>query len=143
MTLPYYPIITGPISPYSNVAVNPEYFKPSQYFISAISLGKITTITTTASHNYVIGQLCRLLIPSINGSYQLNERKGYVINIPSATQVVLDLDSSASSTFIITTQPTQPQILAIGDISSGNINNSGNLNVSTLIPGSYQNISPL
>jgi hypothetical protein len=143
MSLPYYPIITGPIAPYSNVAINPEYYQPSQYFITAIALGQTTTITTSVNNNYVVGQLCRLLIPRVNGTRQLNEQVGYVISIPNPNQVVLGIDSSFYDVFVTSTQPTQPQILAIGDINSGNINASGNLNTSTTIPGSYQNISPL
>lgn len=137
------PLISGPVPPYSNPPINPQYYKPSQYFIGTLTLGRTTTITTTVSHNYVIGQLCRLLIPSINGTYQLNEKTGYVIDIPASNQIILDIDSLRLDPFVTTTQPTQPQILAIGDINLGNINASGNLNASTLIPGSYQNISPL
>jgi hypothetical protein len=91
----------------------------------------------------VVGQLCRLLIPRVNGTRQLNEQEGYVISIPNPNQVILGIDSSFYDPFVTSTQPTQPQILAIGDINLGNINASGNLNTSTTIPGSYQNISPL
>jgi len=143
MSLPYYSVITGPVAPYSNVAINPEYYQPSQFFILNIALGQSTTITTTVNHNYVIGQLCRLLIPRVNGTRQLNEQTGYVISIPNPNQVILGIDSSFYDPFVTSTQPTQPQILAIGDINLGNINASGNLNTSTTIPGSYQNISPL
>ncbi len=143
MSLPYYSVITGPVAPYSNVAINPEYYQPSQFFILNIALGQSTTITTTVNHNYVIGQLCRLLIPRVNGTRQLNEQIGYVISIPNPNQVVLGIDSSFYDPFVTSTQPTQPQILAIGDCNSGNINAFGNLNTSTTIPGSYQNISPL
>ena len=155
MSLPYYSVITGPIALYNNVAVNPQYYQPSQYFISTISLGQMTTVTTTVNHNYVIGQLVRLLIPEIytklsNGIQiniptctQLNEQEGYVESIPNPNQVVLNIDSSFYDPFVTSTQPAQPQILAIGDINLGNINASGNLVTSTLIPGSYQNISPL
>lgn len=139
----YPPLITGPVPPYANVPIHPEYFKPRKYFISTMSLGTTTTVTTTAAHDYVIGQLCRLIIPTVNGPYQLNEKTGYVISIPSSTQVVLDLNSQKLDAFVTTTLPTQPQILAIGDINSGNINASGNLATSTVIPGSYQNISPI
>lgn len=137
------PLITGPVPLFANLPINAQFYKPSQFFISTLTLGQTTTITTSVPHNYVISQLCRLLIPSINGTYQLNEKTGYVIDIPASNQVVLGIDSNGFDSFVTTTQPTQPQILAIGDISSGNINNSGNLNTSTTIPGSYQNISPL
>src|SRR6266481_9514332 len=140
--LPYYPVITGPIALYNNVPVNPEYYKPRQWFISTITLGTTTLVTTTVDHDYVIGQLCRLLIPQANGCRQLNETTSYVIDIPNPNQVILRLNSYGIDAFTVSTQPTQPQILGIGDINLGNINASGNLNTSTLIPGSYQNISP-
>ena len=143
MSLPYYPIIVGPVAPYNNVAVNPQYYKPSQFFITAIALGQTTTVTTSVNHNYVIGQLCRLLIPRVNATRQLNEQEAYVISIPNPNQIELIIDSTKFDPFVTSTQPTQPQILGIGDVNSGNINASGNLNTSTVIPGSYQNISPL
>lgn len=155
MSLPFYAVITPPIALYNNVPINANFYQPGQFFISTISLGQLTTVTTTINHNFVIGQLVRLLIPTIysqltNGikvviptCTQLNEQTGYVESIPNPNQVVLNIDSSAYDPFVTSTQPTQPQIVAIGDLNSGNINASGNLTESTLIPGSYINISPL
>jgi hypothetical protein len=133
----------GPVPPYNNVPINAEYYKPGMFFISNITLGQTTLVTTSADHNYIIGQLTRLIIPRFNGTRQLNEQTGYVISIPSSNQVELGITSTGYDPFVTSTYPTQPQILAIGDISSGNINSSGNLNTSVSIPGSYQNISPL
>ena len=147
--------ITGPIALYSNLPINAQYYQPSQFFISTITRGQQTTVTTTADHNFVVGQLVRLHIPSIyaltsNGVQyiiptctQLNQTESYVISIPATNQVLLDLDSTKANAFVSSSQPTQPQIVAIGDGNSGNINASGNLSTSNLIPGSYQNISPL
>ena len=149
------PAITGPIALYNNLPINANFYQPNQFFISSITIGQTTTVTTTVNHNYVVGQLVRLLIPTIysrtlkgvqyvtSTCTQLNEQSGYVISIPAANQVVLNINSQNADPFTVSTQPTQPQILAIGDISSGNINASGNLTTSTLIPGSYSNISPL
>lgn len=133
----------GPIPPYNNVPINAQYYQPSQFFISAMTLGPTTTVTTAKDNNYVIGQLCRLIIPPLNGCSQLNEQTGYVIDIPNPNQVTLAINSQGMNAFTTSTYPTQPQILAIGDVNSGNINASGNLNTSTIIPGSYINISPL
>lgn len=209
----------GPIPPYNNPPIEPQYFQPSRFVISAISMGATTTITTTTTQNYVIGQLVRLLIPEQYGAFQLNNQSGYVVAIPSTTQVTLNIDSTRYDTFIpspfvatitnitksnpgvvtavnafvpgtyvvfddvggmtelndrvefvkssnstsftinldtssylaytsggtATLQPTNssvPQIMAIGDINSGNTNANGNRNTSTLLPGSFQNISP-
>lgn len=133
----------GPQSSYQNPPINPQYFQPSQFFIEDIELGQTTTITTTVDHNYVIGQLCRLLIPQYNGTYQLNEQLGYVESIPSVNEVVLNIDSSVNvGTFMSSTKPNQPQILAVGDIQNGYINSNGLQNNQTAITGSFVNISP-
>jgi hypothetical protein len=141
MSIP--PLLNGPIPPYNNPPIHPEYYKPKKFFISNISLG-ITTIVTTIHHmDYVIGQLIRLLIPFSNGCRELNELTGYVISIPSRTQVELAIDSSRNvSQFISSTQPNQPQIVAIGDINTGHINRFGPKHTKPKIPGSFINISP-
>lgn len=143
MAFPYYSVISGPVAPYNNVAINAEYYQPSQFFISAITLGTTTLVTTTVNHNYVIGQLTRLWIPQFNETTQLNGQTGIVITIPNPNQVILDIDSSLYNLFKTSTYPTQPQIVAIGDYNSGDINGSGNLQTGTFIPGSFINISPL
>jgi len=141
MAFPY-PIV-GPIAPYTNVPIHAEYYQPSRFVIDDIELGQTTTITTTEDMNYVIGQQVRLLIPESFGSYQLNERTGFVISIPDTNQVVLDIDSSLNVNAYISSSATmQAQIIAIGDINSGRINNSGRVNNGTYILGSFINISP-
>ena len=140
----YPPFITGPIPPYNNPPIESQYFQPSQFFISNISLGINTTITTTANMNYVIGQSVRLLIPPLSGCRQLNEITGNVIAIPASNQVVLNIDSSMNvDAFKTSTSPQQPQIIAIGDVNTGAINANGPSNTQTFINGSFINISPV
>ena len=140
MTFPYpYP---GPIALYNNLPINAQFYEPSQFFIASITNGQTTLIQTTVNHNYVVGQLCRLVIPPANLSYQLNEQTGYVISIPQANQVVLNINSSGNDNFVTTTQSNQPQILAVGDVSQG-ASNTIPSTTGTYIPGSFINISPL
>lgn len=140
MAFPY-PIV-GPIAPYTNVPVHAEYYQPSRFVIEDIALGQTTVITTTENMNYVIGQQVRLLIPESFGSYQLNERTGFIISIPAVDQVEVDIDSSLNvNAYIASSATTQAQILAIGDINSG-VTNLGRTNNGTYIPGSFINISP-
>jgi hypothetical protein len=137
--------IVGPIAPYSNVPIHPEYYQPRQFFISNISLGIQTTVTTTVNHDYVIGQLVRLVIPFFSGCRELNHRTGLVLSIPSPTQVLINLNSSNASLFTTTTTPQQPQILAVGDVNNGLIVSTGRtLPIGTVpnIPGSFMDISP-
>lgn len=135
-------VVTYPTPLYANVPINAGYYQPSQFFISGITLGATTTVTTTVNHNYVVGQLVRLLIPFGFGSTQLNEQEAYVIAIPNSNQVTLNLSSIGVNPFISATFNTQPQIVAVGGINTGAINNDGNVSDLTYIPGSFINISP-
>jgi len=136
-------VISYPIPPYSNPPIQPQFYEPSRFVISSITLGATTTVTTTLDMNYVIGQLVRLIIPRAFGCIQLNEQEGYVISIPASNQVVLDIYSAGGSPYISATDPNVPQILAIGDINLGAINRYGRVNLNTNIPGSFINVSPL
>jgi hypothetical protein len=140
MAFPY-PYV-GPIAPYNNLPIESQNYQPQFYFISAIALGPTTTVTTTVNHDYAIGQECRLFIPQANGSRQLNQQTGIILSIPNPNQVVLNINTIVNvDQFVTSTAPTQPQIMAIGDVNTGQTNTgrSGNL---TYIPGSFTNISP-
>ena len=138
-------VITYPISAYQNVPPEPEFYIPSRFVIEDIVLGQTTLVTTTENHNYVIGQECRLLIPSYFGCFQLNEVKGNVLSIPQSDQVELSIDSNRNVDAYIASSQTYPsvaQIVAIGDFNSGAINSNGRIQNKTYIPGSFRNISP-
>lgn len=139
-------VISFPIPAYQNVPIEPQFFKPRQFFISNIVLGATTTVTTTVSNDYVLGQQIRLIIPNGFGCRELNEKTGYILSIDAPDEFTLDIYSSGITPF--TTNPsltTQPQTLAIGDINTGLISNTGrNLPFGQVptTPGSFQNISP-
>lgn len=142
-------VISYPIPPYSNPPIEPQFFQPSQFVISAISMGATTTVTTAVNNNYVIGQLVRLLLPSKYGADGLNEQTGYVINIPAANQVTINIDSIgvdpfvSNPTFLPNQSKTPPQIVAVGEVNTGAINANGPAFASTIVPGSFINISPM
>src|SRR5258708_34214177 len=98
-------VISFPAPLYANVPIEPQFFQPSQFVITAITLGR-TTIVTMANGtnavvpNYEIGQQVRILIPSKYGSTGLNEQQGYVISLPSATQVEINIDPPGLDQFI-------------------------------------------
>jgi hypothetical protein len=136
------PIISYPIPAYSNLPIQPQFYQPRFSFISTITNGPTTTVNTTTTQDFVLGQLVRFIIPPSFGIRQLNEMKGYVIAINSSTQVVVDIDSSSMDLFTSSSATTQPQLLAIGDIGNGQVNSMGRQNTGTYIPGSFINISP-
>ena len=134
-----------PIPLYANLPINAQYFQPSKFVISNIYIHAITTtVITSAPHNYVVGQLVKLLIPSVNGASQLNGKSGYVVSIPSADSIAIDIPSFRVDSFIPNPNygTTPPQIVAVGDNNTGLISTTGQVNPDTAIPGSFQNISP-
>ncbi len=139
--------ITGPIAPYTNPPIEPQYYIPWRFQISAISLGVTTIVTmvipSITFNNYVIGQEVRLIIPPLFGCRELNGVTGYVISIPSSNQVELNIFSSGMNAFIAASARTQAQILPIGDNNYGNISTTGRVNLNIGIPGAFKNISPL
>jgi hypothetical protein len=135
--------IVGPVPPYSNPPIEPQFYQPRMYFISDISLGQTTTVTTSVDHDYVVNQEVRLIIPPSFGCRQLNQQTGFVISIPASDQVVLTMDSSRNvDPYIASSATTQAQIIAIGDVANGVINSTGRVLNGTYIPGSFINISP-
>lgn len=139
------PVISNPVAYLNNLPINSDYYQPSQFFISAVTLGQTTTVTTSVNNNYVVGQQVRLLIPNGYGCTGLNGLSGYVISLPAANQVQISINSSNQNAFISAGLPTQAQIVAIGDVNYGYVSTTGlsipfsNFNV----PGSFINISPL
>jgi len=139
MSVPY----VGPVPAYSNVPINAQYYQPRRYVISAITLGQTTLVQTTNNHDYSIGQLVRLIIPPSFGCRQLNESQGYVLSIPSSNEMILSIDSLRNvDPYVSSAATTKSQTLGIGDINSGPINNSGRVNNTTYIEGSFLDISP-
>lgn len=149
----FFPRIKGPIAPYSNVPIEPQNYQPSQFVITAITTGQTTIITMANSTNnvapnYIIGQEVRITIPPAYGSRQLNGQSGFVLSIPTTNSVEIGINSVgtdlfiANPTFVGLQSQTPPQIVAIGDISNGQINSNARVSTGTFIPGAFQNVSP-
>ena len=135
--------ISGPIALYSNLPIEAQFYEPSRFVISDVTLGKTTTVTTSEDNNYVIGQVVRLIIPATFGCFQLNGTQGIVLSLPASDQVEIAIDSSKNvNKYTSSTATTVAQILAIANVNSGQINSNGLQMESTFIPGSFQNISP-
>jgi hypothetical protein len=133
----------GPKAAYQNVPIMAQYYQPSRFVISAITLGSVTTITTTQNVNYLVGQQVRLIIPPTFGCRQLNEQQALVIDVPELNQVVININSKTYDPYIASSATTQAQIMAIGDVNSGQINAQGPNFQSLDIPASFINISPI
>jgi hypothetical protein len=147
-----YTVISGAATgtPRVKKVLYPYLYFPGTTFISAVTLGSTTTIDTTSAHNFVVGQEVAFRIPSQWGTTQLNSLPntlvpgspvyGYVIAVTDYNTVVVNIDSSAYTSF--TSNPTvasvpglsYPQIVAVGDVNTGGVQISSG---SALYPPPY------
>lgn len=115
----------------------PYLYAPNVAFISAISTGTTTTVTTTNAPNFFVGQEVAFRIPSEWGTTQLNSLPnsttpgspiyGYVISITNANTIVVNVNSTGYTAFNsnqpFTSFPGQSfaQIVAVGDVNTGGV----------------------
>jgi len=125
---------TGNIGSWKKVLYPYLYF-PGVATISNITLGNTTTIDTTDAHNFVVGQEVAFRIPNQWGTVELNSLPnslipaaplyGYVIAVTDYNTVVVNINSSAFTPFVmnqtVASVPglSYPEILAVGDVNSG------------------------
>lgn len=131
----------GPIAPYRNPPIEPQDYQPRVYSIADITRGVTTIVETDVDHDFVVGQLIRLLIPAVCKIQQVNRKQAYVISVPSSTEVELDLNTVNADAFVpFTANGTPPVIVPVGDGNIGILNPNGR-SQPTSIPGSFINIS--
>lgn len=143
----------SPTGAYVRKVLYPFLYEPGTAFISAITTGTTTTVTTTAPHNLVVGQEIAFHIPSAYGTTELNSLPNdttpgspnyyYVTSITSNTVFVCSADSSSATAFnsnqTVASVPglQLPQVTAVGDVNSGGVAYSGgNLYPSPVFPTS-------
>jgi hypothetical protein len=133
----------GPTGAYVKKVLYPFLYAPGVSVITAITLGATTTIDTTAPHNLVVGQEVAFRIPASYGTIQLNSLPntvipgspiyGFVTTVNSATEVVVNINSSAFTAFnsnqTVASVPglSFPQMVAVGDVNTGGVAYSGGL----------------
>jgi len=148
----YTALSTSPTGAFVKKVNYPFLYAPGVSYIEAISLGATTTVTTTAAHNYVVGQEIAFRIPSAWGTVELNSLPNglipgsplyYIVtSVTSATQFVCNAVSTGMSAFN-TNQPIAsvpglqfPQVVAVGDVNTGGVQYSGgNLYPSPVVNG--------
>lgn len=125
---------TGNVGSFKTI-LYPVLYAPNQAIISAISTGTTTTVTTTAPHNFVVGQEIAFHIPPSWGTTQLNELPNniipgsplyaYVTSVTSSTVFVCNINSTGFTAFnsnqLFASYPGQkfPQVIPVGDVNSG------------------------
>lgn len=131
----------GPIAPYRNPPIEPQDYQPRFYSIADITRGVTTLVETDDNHDFVVGQLVRLLIPVVCKIQQVNRVQAYVSEVPAANEVVLNLNTVNADAFVpFTGNGTPPVIVPVGDGNLGIENPNGRIQPLS-IPGSFINIS--
>lgn len=114
----------------------PVLYAPEQSIVAAVSTtNNVTTVTTTAPHNFQVGQEIAFRIPSTWGPTQLNSLPDvvipgsplyfYVATVPTSTTFTLPTGSgvvytafNANQTFASAGR-TFPQVVPAGDVNTG------------------------
>ncbi len=91
-------------------------FAPKPETITAITNAINGQVTTESPHNYMTGQIVRLLLPKANGAAQLNNQI-FTITVDGASTFLINFDTSLTDPFLTVTYPpayTPPQVAPIG-----------------------------
>jgi len=94
-------------------------FQPSMRLIAAITQDYPATVTTTFDHDYITGQIVRLLIPKTEGMQQGNKLKGE-ITVTGTDTFTINIDTRKFDAFAIPGVPgahdnTCAQVLPVGE----------------------------
>ena len=137
-----YTAISGsPTGAYVMKVLYPFLYAPGQSWVSAITTGSTTTVTTTQPHNFVVGQEIGFLIPSAYGTTSLNTLPNLVIpgnpkyyivsSVTSATQFVCNANSTGATAFntnqTVASVPSSQaaQVFALGTYNTGSLPYAG------------------
>ena len=129
--------LAGPASAVANAVqvLYPALYAPGSAVISALTTGSTTAITTTAPHNFQVGQEVGFRITSSWGTYQLNSLPnttipgspvyGFVTAVGSSTTMTVNINSTSYTPFITNQTVSSvpglkfPQVVAVGDVNTG------------------------
>jgi hypothetical protein len=137
-----YTALSGsPAGAFVRQVLYPYLYAPGVSFISAITTGTTTTVTTTDNHNLVVGQEIGFRIPAAYGTTQLNELPNnsipgspvyYYVTAVTANNVFVCNANTTGATAFATNQTVAsmvgqslPQVVAVGDVNTGGVQFSG------------------
>ena len=126
---------------------NSGTYEPANEYITNITQANPCVVTTSVSHSFVIGNQVQFTIPPQWGMLQLDGLKGYIIAIPVANQITVEIDTSTFNAFVIPTPPPSvvyqsAQVAPVGDQNFGNLSPGGIPILPITVPGAYINVFP-
>lgn len=96
-------------------------FQPAMRIISSITNENPASVTTTLDHDYLTGEIVRLIVPQGFGMTQINNLTG-TITLTGSTTFLIDIDTTFFDVFSVPSPLpmayTCPQVIPVGEVSS-------------------------
>lgn len=96
-------------------------FQPAMRIVSSITNANPASVTTTLDHNYLTGEIVRLIVPQGFGMTQINNLTG-TITVTGSTTFLIDIDTTFFDVFSVPSPLpmayTCPQVIPVGEVSS-------------------------
>lgn len=92
-------------------------YQPAMRLIASITQANPAVVTTTFAHNYITGEIVRLVIPYTSGMQQINKQTGTII-VTGNTTFSIDIDSSLFDAYVIPVPELNcGQVVPIGEVN--------------------------
>ena len=111
---------------------------PSTNFVTAITQASQAVVTTSVEHDYVVGQLLHLSVPSSFGMSEADQKTARVVAVTSYT-LTLDLDSTSFTAFAFPASGSVPTVRLFATIAPAGQRNEYNV---TTVPFRTGNFVP-
>lgn len=111
------------------VPFDPRYY-PRRRFITGVTAASSAVITLSVTHQFTVGQLVRIYVPSGWGMTQMDGQLATITAINTTTNTItVNIDSSAYTAFAFPTSAIAatginfPQVVPVGEAASGSYAN--------------------
>lgn len=126
---------------------NSGTYTPYVVDIESIAMGNPTLVTTAEAHGFQVGGQVQFRIPPEWGMRHLNGLKGFVLEIPTSTEFLVDIDTLNFDNFVIPTPPPfvvvdPAQVVGIGDANFNQYFPNSNPRLPRTIQGAFVNQPP-
>lgn len=124
-------IVAGTTGSFRVIKYDP-YFYPRRRYISSISKATSAVVEVTVTHDYVVGEKVRFVVPSAFGMTEMDGLTGTITAISqdlatNVNTITVDIDSSAFTTFafpLTAAVPFSPALVVpIGEAATSTYNN--------------------
>ena len=83
------------------LAIESPTYQAAMRIINALTLAGNATVTTSFDHDYLVGLIVRLLIPSEFGMIEANNLVGTILSVPGSDSFVVDINTRGFDAFVL------------------------------------------